>query len=157
MVKCQEREFHQIITKRASNKRWLLSLGQHPAKKQQKSEISSSVKYDSKLVPGNILTPRYNICESTIRMWLKKADGLDYRGPSYRAPPHEKIRFQGTLQDYLDTTPEDIKIEDGSSKQQTELNGPLKPYHAEFLQQLMIEYSGVKLTKVREALEKLRF
>ena len=101
--------------------------------------------------------PRYNICESTIRMWLKKADGLDYRGPSYRAPPHEKIRFQGTLQDYLDTTPEDIKIEDGSSKQQTELNGPLKPYHAEFLQQLMIEYSGVKLTKVRKALEKMRF
>ena len=43
MVKCREREFHQIITKRASNKRWSLTQGQHPAKKQQKSE--TSVKY----------------------------------------------------------------------------------------------------------------
>ena len=86
-------------------------------------------------------------------MWLKKADGLDYRGPSYRAPAHEKIRFQGTLQDYLDTTPEDIKIEDEASKQPAELNGPLKPYHAEFLQTLMAEYSGEKLTKVTQVLK----
>ena len=89
-------------------------------------------------------------------MWLKKADGLDYRGPSYRAPAHEKIRFQGTLQDYLDTTPEDIKIKDEASKQPTELNGPLKPYHAEFLQTLMAEYSGEKLTKVTQDPDKMR-
>ena len=30
----------------------------------------------------------------------------------------------------------------------TEMTGPLKPYHAEFLQTLMAEYSGEKLTKV---------
>ena len=45
MVKCPEREFHQIITKRASNKRWLLSQGQRPAKKRQKSE--TAVEYGS--------------------------------------------------------------------------------------------------------------
>ena len=153
--KCQEREFLQIIMRKVSKKRWSLSQGQPPAKKQRKSEtlLSLSINHGSKFSKKHLNMPfpptRYNICESTIRMWLKKADWLDYRGPSYRAPPHQKIRFQGTLQDFLDTTPEEIKIDDGSGKQSKELNGPLKPYHAEFLQQLMLEYSGVKLTKVK--------
>ena len=30
----------------------------------------------------------------------------------------------------------------------TEMTGPLKPRHAEFLQQLMAEYGGTRLTKV---------
>ena len=30
----------------------------------------------------------------------------------------------------------------------TEMTGPLKPWHAEFLQTLMAEYGGEKLTKV---------
>ena len=41
---------------------------------------------------------RFNLPESTIRMWLKKSDGLDYRGPSYHKPPTEKMRFQGRFQ-----------------------------------------------------------
>ena len=45
MVKCQEREFRQIIMRKASNKRSLLSRGQRHAKKQQKSEtLLSSIK-----------------------------------------------------------------------------------------------------------------
>ena len=75
---------------------------------------------------------RFNLPESTIRMWLRKSDGLDYRGPSYSKPPAEKVRFQGSLQvqsafcqvssstfcnqDYLVDAPDDINIEAGSSK-----------------------------------------
>ena len=88
---------------------------------------------------------RFDLSESTIRMWLRKADGLDYRGPSYNRAHAERIRFQGTLQvhlfslvvlflfsvccwslfhsmmfvdvqEFLDDTPEDIKIEPGPSK-----------------------------------------
>ena len=35
------------------------------------------------------------------------------------------------------------------TKRLTEMTGPLKPRHAEFLQQLMAEYGGTRLTKVR--------
>ena len=36
------------------------------------------------------------------------------------------------------------------------MTGPLKAYHAEFLQTLMADYSGEKLTKVTEAEDKTR-
>ena len=39
---------------------------------------------------------RFNLPESTVRMWLMKSDGLDYRGPSHSRSP--KIPFQGRLQ-----------------------------------------------------------
>ena len=84
---------------------------------------------------------RFNLPVSTVRMWLIKSDGLDYRGPSYSKSPSER------LQDFLADAPEDIKIEAGSSKR-TEMAGPLKAWHAEFLQTLMAEYIGEKLTKV---------
>ena len=41
---------------------------------------------------------RFDLSESTIRMWLRKADGLDYRGPSYNRAHADRVRFQGTLQ-----------------------------------------------------------
>ena len=73
---------------------------------------------------------RFNLPESTIRMWLKKSDGLDYRGPSYHKPPTEKMRFQGRFQvclhqyflflfihqEFLVDAPDDINIEAGPSK-----------------------------------------
>ena len=63
-------------------------------------------------------------------MWLKKSDGLDYRGPSYHKPPTEKMRFQGRFQvclhqyflflfihqEFLVDAPDDINIEAGPSK-----------------------------------------
>merc|ERR1719209_2414426 len=82
-----------------------------------------------------------------------KSDGLDYRGPSYNRSPIGKIPFQ-RLQDFLADAPEDINIESGSSKA-TEMTGPLKPWHAEFLQTLMAEYGGEKLTKVLEYVKTL--
>ena len=36
----------------------------------------------------------------------------------------------------------------------TEMTGPLKAWHTEFLQRLMAEYSGEKLTKVTQVLDK---
>merc|ERR1719400_268371 len=83
-----------------------------------------------------------------------KSDGLDYRGPSYSRSPIEKTPFQGRLQDFLAGTREDINFEAGSSKQ-TEMSGPLKPRHAEFLQMVMADYKGEKLTKVLEFVKTL--
>merc|ERR1719400_1376625 len=83
-----------------------------------------------------------------------KSDGLDYRGPSYSRSPIEKTPFQGRLQDFLAGTREDINFEAGSSKQ-TEMSGPLKPRHAEFLQMVMADYKGEKLTKVLEYVKTL--
>ena len=97
---------------------------------------------------------RFNLSESTVRMWLMKSVGLDYRGPSYSRSPIEKTPFQGRLQDFLAGTQEDINFEAGSSKQ-TELSGPLKPRHAEFLQMVMADYKGEKLTKVLEFVKTL--
>ena len=97
---------------------------------------------------------RFNLPESTVRMWLMKSDGFDYRGPSYNRSPIKKAPFQGTLQDFLAGASEDINIEAGSSKA-TETTGPLKPWHAEFLQTLLAEYSGEKLTKVLEYVKTL--
>ena len=37
------------------------------------------------------------------------------------------------------------------------MTGPLKAYHAEFLQTLMADYSGEKLTKVTKAEDSLKF
>ena len=39
---------------------------------------------------------------------------------------------------------------DNKQHRLTEMTGPLKPRHAEFLQQLMAEYGGARLTKVGE-------
>ena len=41
---------------------------------------------------------RFDLSESTIRMWLRKSDGLDYRGPSYNRLHSDRVPFQGTLQ-----------------------------------------------------------
>ena len=49
-------------------------------------------------IPPSITCYRFDLSESTIRMWLRKADGLDYRGPSYNRAHADRIRFQGTLQ-----------------------------------------------------------
>ena len=139
---------------------------------------------------------RFDLSESTIRMWLRKSDGLDYRGPSYNRLHSERVPFQGTLQvplslysdwshffrgvpgrctwgnqdwswseqvsrmshstlccdkvvirnfQWLNDTRHDV---DKKQHRLTEMTGPLKPRHAEFLQQLMAEYGGARLTKV---------
>ena len=49
-------------------------------------------------IPPSTPCYRFDLSESTIRMWLRKADGLDYRGPSYNRAHADRIRFQGTLQ-----------------------------------------------------------
>merc|ERR550519_1672812 len=97
---------------------------------------------------------RFNLPESTVRMWLMKSDGLEYRGSSYSRSSIEKVPFQGRLQDFLADAPEDINIEAGPSKA-AEMTGPLKPRHAEFLQTIMAEYRGEKLTKVLEHVKTL--
>ena len=55
---------------------------------------SQDVLVDSKSTSMKLF--RFNLPESTVRMWLMKSDGLDYRGPSYSRSP--KIPFQGRLQ-----------------------------------------------------------
>ena len=49
-------------------------------------------------IPPVIPFCRFDLSESTIRMWLRKADGLDYRGPSYDKAHADRVRFQGILQ-----------------------------------------------------------
>ena len=114
------------------------------AKTTSRKEAKERYKDFFHAIPPSITCNRFDLSESTIRMWLRKADGLDYRGPSYNRAHADRIRFQGTLQvppkvscftsipaffplghcphswlriqEFLVDAPEDIKIEPGPSK-----------------------------------------
>ena len=140
MVRYQGKGPRWSTTTSNLERRWL-PLQRPPPEKRQKR----GAKIIQSNSPPIVSLCRFDLSESTIRMWLRKADGLDYRGPSYNRAHAERIRFQGTLQvhlfslvvlflfsvccwsllhsmmfmdvqEFLDDAPEDIKIEPGPSK-----------------------------------------
>ena len=68
------------------------------AKMTSRKEAKERFKDLLRAIPPVIPCCRFDLSESTIRMWLRKADGLDYRGPSYNRAHADRVRFQGTLQ-----------------------------------------------------------
>ena len=68
------------------------------AKATSRKEAKERLKDLFRTIPAVIPFCRFDLSESTIRMWLRKADGLDYRGPSYNRAHADRVRFQGTLQ-----------------------------------------------------------
>ena len=114
-----------------SGKKLLLMQKPPQGKRQKRGEIT----FDLHLYFTHNPCYRFDLSESTIRMWLRKSDGLDYRGPSYNRLHSERVPFQGTLQvplslfafvsipighifsqEFLEEAPEDIKIDPGPSK-----------------------------------------
>ena len=121
------------MTNNSGRRLWLL---QRPLPEKRQKRGTNN-KYLLRAIPPPTPCCRFDLSESTIRMWLRKADGLDYRGPSYNRAHADRIRFQGTLQvaapqvscfsyiavfsllwiqEFLVDAPEDIKIEPGPSK-----------------------------------------
>ena len=68
------------------------------AKTTSRKEAKERCKEPLRAIARVIPCCRFDLSESTIRMWLRKADGLDYRGPSYNRAHADRVRFQGTLQ-----------------------------------------------------------
>ena len=96
MVRYQGKGPRWSTTTSNLERRWL-PLQRPPPEKRQKR----GAKIIQSNSPPIVSLCRFDLSESTIRMWLRKADGLDYRGPSYNRAHAERIRFQGTLQVHL--------------------------------------------------------
>ena len=128
---CRGRGPQWFIMTNNSEKKWLLMQKPPQGKRQKRGDIRSALH----LYLTQDSCCRFDLSESTIRMWLRKSDGLDYRGPSYNRLHSDRVPFQGTLQvplslfaflcipighifsqEFLEEAPEDIKIDPGPSK-----------------------------------------
>ena len=128
---CRGKGPQWFIMTNNSEKKWLLMQKPPQGRRQKRGEITFALHLYFSHNPYG----RFDLSESTIRMWLRKSDGLDYRGPSYKRLHSERVPFQGTLQvplslfaflcvqtdhifsqEFLEEAPEDIKIDPGPSK-----------------------------------------
>ena len=126
---CRGKGPQWFIMTNNSEKKLLLMQKPPQGKRQKRGEITFAL--HSYLTHNSCC--RFDLSESTIRMWLRKSDGLNYRGPSYNRLHSDRVPFQGTLQvpflpfcllrlitffsqEFLEEAPEDIKIDPGPSK-----------------------------------------
>ena len=91
---CRGKGPQWFIMTNNSEKKWLLMQKPPQGKRQKRGEIASALH----LYLTHNSCCRFDLSESTIRMWLRKSDGLDYRGPSYNRLHSDRVPFQGTLQ-----------------------------------------------------------
>ena len=91
---CRGRGPQWFIMTNNSEKKWLLMQKPPQGKRQKRGEITFALH----LYLTHNSCCRFDLSESTIRMWLRKSDGLDYRGPSYNRLHSDRVPFQGTLQ-----------------------------------------------------------
>ena len=90
---------------------------------------------------------KYQVPESTVRMWIQKSQGLDYRPAGKEKVP--KV----SLDNFLLDSNEEIKLETIRSDP-IQAEGPLtKPGEANFLLDVMNNYSGAKLTQVLDKIK----
>ena len=98
-----------------------------------------------------------NIQYNTISNWVNVAKGGHNCQFCGRTFPWKAALERHIVKQHKNGEGDGLKsrdIEAGSSKT-TEMTGPLKAWHAEFLQTLMAEYIGEKLTKILEFVKTL--